>query len=83
MTNSDENIKWFHSHCSLTYSWLETAMPMVDIATFTIKHIKRLCLSHVSKKIKSDFIKIYLEYSKANGNLIVFYIELITARLLN
>ncbi len=58
-------------------------MPMVDIATFTIKHMKRLCLSHVSKKVKSDFFKILLEYSKASGNLIVFFIEPITARLLN
>ncbi len=58
-------------------------MPMVDIAKFTIKHIKRLCLSHVSKKMKSDFFRIILEYSKANGNLVVFYIEPITARLLD
>ncbi len=58
-------------------------MPMVDIATFTIKHIKRLCLSHVSKKVKSDFFKILEEYSKANGNLVVFYIEPITGQLLN
>ncbi len=58
-------------------------MPMADIAMFTIKHIKRLCLSHVSKNVKSDFFKILLEYSKANSNLVVFYIEPITARLLN
>ncbi len=58
-------------------------MPMVDIATFTIKHIKRLCPSHVSKKVKSDFFKILLDYSKAKGNLVVFYIESITLRLLN
>jgi hypothetical protein len=56
---------------------------MVDIATFTIKDIKRLCLSHVSKKVKSDFFKILLYYSKANGNLVVFFIEPITLRLLN
>ncbi len=58
-------------------------MPMVDIATFTIKHIKRLCLSHVSKKVKSDFFKILLDYSKAKGNLVVFFIEPITLHLLN
>jgi hypothetical protein len=56
---------------------------MVDIATFTIKHIKRLCLSHVSEKVKSDFFKILLDYSKAKGDLVVFYIEPITSRLLN
>ncbi len=56
-------------------------MPMVDVTTFIIKHIKRLCLSHVSKKVKSDFFKILLEYSKANGNLVVFFIEPITERL--
>jgi hypothetical protein len=83
MTNFDDNIKWFHCHCSSTYNWLETAMPMVDMATFTIKHIKRLTLSHVSEKVKSDFFRIKIEYSKANSNLVVFYIEPITARLLD
>jgi hypothetical protein len=83
MTNADDNIKWFHQHCSSTYNWLKTAVSMVDIATFTIKNIKRLCLSHVSEKVKSDFFKILLDYSKAKGNLIVFYIEPITSRLLN
>jgi hypothetical protein len=83
MANCDDNIKWFHCHCSSTYNWLETVVPMVDIATFTIKHIKTLCLSHVSKKVKSDFFKILLDHSKANGNLVVFYIEPITACLLN
>ena len=56
---------------------------MVDIATFTIKHIKRLCLSHVSEKVKSDFFKILLDYSKTKGNLVVFFIEPITLHLLN
>ncbi len=59
---------------------------MVDIALFTIKHIKRikrLCLSHVTEKVKSDFYKILLDYSNAKGNLVVFYIEPITVRLLN
>jgi hypothetical protein len=83
MTNADENIKWFHQHCSSTYNWLETAVPMVDIATLTIKHIKRLCLSHVSKKVKSDFFKILLDYSKAKGNLVEFNIEPIALCLLN
>ncbi len=58
-------------------------MPMVDIATLTIKHMKKLCLSHVSEKVKSDFFKILLDYSNAKGNLVVFYIEPITSRLLN
>ncbi len=57
-------------------------MPMVDIALFTIKHIKRLCLSHVSNKVKSDFFKISFDCSKAKGNLVVFYMEPITVRLL-
>ncbi len=48
---------------------------MVDMATVTIKHIKRLCLSHVSKKVKSDFFRMIIEYSKANGNLVVFYVK--------
>ncbi len=56
---------------------------MVDIAMFTIKHIKRLCLSHVSKKVKSDFFKILLDYSKAKGNLVEVFIEPITLHLLN
>jgi hypothetical protein len=33
--------------------------------------------------VKSDFFRIILEYSKANGNLVAFYIEPITARLLD
>ncbi len=57
-------------------------MSMVDIALFTIKHIKRLIISHVSNKVKSDFFKFLSDYSKAKGNLVVFYIEPITARLL-
>ncbi len=43
---------------------------MVDMATFTIKHIKRLFISQVSKKVKADFFRIILEYSKANGNFV-------------
>ncbi len=83
MTNADDNMIWFHQHCSSTYNCLETAVPMVDIALFTIKHIKRLCLSHVSKKVKPGFFKILLDYSKANGNIVVFFIEPITSHLLN
>ncbi len=47
---------------------------MVDMATFTIKHIKRLFISNVLENVKSDFFRIIIEYSKANGN---------TARLLD
>jgi hypothetical protein len=83
MTNADDNIKWFHQHFSSIYNWLETAVPMVDIAMFTIKHIKRLCRSHVSKKVKSDFFKILLDYSKAKSNPFVFFIEPITLCFLN
>ncbi len=83
MTNADDNIKWFHRHCSSTYNWLETDVPMVDMATFTIKHIKRLFISQVSEKAKSDFFRIILEYSKANGNLVAFYIKPIPTRLLD
>jgi hypothetical protein len=82
MNKSDDKIKWFHQHCSSTYYLLEAAMPMVDFALFTIKHIKRLCISHVSNKVMSDFFKILLDYSKAKGNLVVVYIEPITAHLL-
>jgi hypothetical protein len=84
MTNTDDTIKWFHRHCSSTYNLLEIAVPMVDMATFTIKHIKRLFISQVSEKVKSDFFsRIILEYSKANGNLIAFYAKPITACLLD
>ncbi len=58
-------------------------MPMVDVAMYTIKHIKRLFISHVSEKVNSDFFRIVIEYSKSNGNLVAYYIELITARLLD
>jgi hypothetical protein len=83
MTTSDDNIKWFHQHVSSTYNMLETALPMVDVAMYTIKHIKRLFISHVSEKEKSDFFRIVIEYSKSNGFLVAFYIEPITARLLD
>jgi hypothetical protein len=33
--------------------------------------------------VKSEFFKILLDYRKAKGNLVVFYIEPITLRLLN
>jgi hypothetical protein len=82
MTTSDDNIKWFHQHVLSTYNLLETAAPMVDVAMYTIKHIKRLCISHVSNKVKSDFFRVVVGYSKAKGNLIAFFIEPITVRLL-
>ncbi len=53
------------------------------MAIITIKHIKRLLISQVSEKVKSDFFRITLEYSKANGNLVAFYIKPITVRLLD
>ncbi len=56
---------------------------MVDMATFTIKHIKRLLISQVSEKVKSDFFRIIFHYSKAIGNFVAFYIEPITARPLD
>ncbi len=62
---------------------LETAVPLVDVAMYTIKHIKRLFISHVSEKVKSDFFRIVIEYSKSNCNLVAFYIDPITARLLD
>ncbi len=58
-------------------------MPMVDMATYTIKHIKRLCLTRVSEKVKPDFFRILMKYSKTNSNLDAFYIKPITARLLD
>ncbi len=83
MTNSDDNIKWFHHHCLSHYNLLKTAMPMVNVAMYTIKYIKRLTLTHVSKKGKSDFFRMLINYSKAKGNLIAFFIEPITAPLLD
>ncbi len=62
MTTSDDNIKWLHQHVSSTYNLLDTAVPMVDVAMYTIKHIKRLFISHVSEKgVKSDFFRIVIE----------------------
>jgi hypothetical protein len=83
MTTSDDNIKWFHQHVSSTYNMFETAVPMVDVDMYAIKHINRLFISHVSEKVKSDFFRIVTDYSKSNGNLVAFYIEPITARLLD
>ncbi len=50
MTTSDDNIKWFHQHVSSAYNMLETAVPMVDVAMYTIKHIKRLFITVMSLK---------------------------------
>ena len=82
MTTSDDNIKWFHQHVSSTYNLLETAVPMADVAMYTIKHIKRLTLTHFSNKVKSDFFRILVDYSQAKGTLIAFYLEPITTCLL-
>jgi hypothetical protein len=82
MTTSGDNIKWFHKHVSSTYHLLETAVPMADVAMYTIKHIKRLIITHVSNKAISDLFRVVVDYSKAKGNLIAFYIEPITACLL-
>jgi hypothetical protein len=35
-------------------------MPMVDMATYTIKYIKRLTLTQVSKKVKSNFFRVLI-----------------------
>ncbi len=82
MTTSGDNIKWFLKHVSSTYHLLKTALPMADVVMYTIKHIKRLCISHVSNKVKSDVFRILVDYSKAKGTLIAFYLDPITARLL-
>ncbi len=55
---------------------------MADVAMYTIKHIKRLIITHVSNKVKSDLFRVVVDYSKAKGYLIAFYIEPITAHLL-
>jgi hypothetical protein len=82
MTTSVDNIQWFHKHVSSTYHLLETSVPMADVAMYTIKYIKRLTLTHVSNKVKSDFFRILVDYSQAKGTLIAFYLEPITTRLL-
>ena len=61
---------------------LETAASMVDVAMYTIKYIKRLTLTQVSNKVKSDFFRMLINYIKAQGNLVAFFIEPITTRLL-
>ncbi len=50
MTTSDDNIKWFHQHVFSTYNMLETAVPMIDVAMYTIKHIKDFSLVMSLKK---------------------------------
>jgi hypothetical protein len=54
---------------------------MVDVAIYTIKYIKRLTITQVSKNVISDFFRMLINYSKAKGNLIAFFIEPITAHL--
>ncbi len=58
-------------------------MLMVDMAIYTINYIKRLTLTQVSAKVKSDFFRMLINYSKANGNLVAFFIEPITVRILD
>jgi len=82
MTTSVDNIQWFHKHVSSTYHLLETAVPMADVAMYTIKYIKRLTLTQVSNKVRSDFFRMLINYIKAQGNLVAFFIEPITTRLL-
>ena len=82
MTTSVDNIQWFHKHVSSTYHLLETSVPIADVAMHTIKYIKRLTLTQVSKKVKSDFFRMLINYIKAQGNLVAFFIEPITTRLL-
>jgi hypothetical protein len=62
---------------------LESAVPMIDIAIFTIKHIKRLVITLVTNKVKADLFNIVAEYSKANGNLAAMFVEPIAACLLS
>ena len=82
MTTSVDNIQWFHKHVSSTYHLLETSVPIADVAMHTIKYIKRLTLTQVSEKVKSDFFRMLINYIKAQGNLVAFIIEPITTRLL-
>ncbi len=67
--------------CFLNLPFVGIAVPMADVAMYTIKYIKRL-LTHVSNKVKSDFFRILVDYSQAKGTLIAFYLEPITTRLL-
>ena len=57
-------------------------MPMADVAMYTIKHIKNLIITHVSKKVRADLFRVVVDNSKAKGNLIAIYIEPITVHLL-
>jgi hypothetical protein len=66
-----------------TYNWSETAVSMVDVAMYTIEYIKRLTLTQVSEKVKSDFFRMLINYSKAKGNFVAFFIEPITTCLLD
>ncbi len=34
MADSDDNVKWFHQHCSSNYHLLKSAVPMIDISYF-------------------------------------------------
>jgi hypothetical protein len=51
---------------------------MVDVVMYTIKYIKRLTLTQVSKKVKSAFFRMLINHSKAKGNVVAFFIEPLT-----
>ncbi len=78
MANSEDNLKLFNQYCTPNHHLLESAGPMIDIAFFTIMHIKRLFITHASIKTKADLFKIVSDNSKSKGNLAVFYIIPIT-----
>ncbi len=79
-----DNLNWFYEHCSSHHYLLETAMPMLDVAVFIIRHIKRLDISFVSNKVKADLVRLISDYTKAQGSKahLYVYIEPIAIMLL-
>jgi hypothetical protein len=53
----------------------------IGISCITVPHLVTGGQKHTRTNVKSDFVRVVINYSKAKGNLVAFFIEPITARL--
>ena len=56
-----DNLKWFYEHCSSRHYFLETTMPMLDVAVFIMDHNKTLDILLVSNQVKADLVRSTLQ----------------------
>jgi len=56
-----DNLKLFYEHCSSHHYFLETTMPMLDVAVFIMDHNKTLDILLVSNQVKADLVRSILQ----------------------